>query len=194
MKRICVFCGSCSGGNPKYRQLALQTGAEIARRGFELVYGGGNVGLMGAVADSALEHGARVIGIIPDGLLAREVGHRHITELRTVASMHERKAVMADLSDGFVALPGGYGTFDEFFEIVTWAQLGMHSKPCALLNACGYYDPILAMIDKADEEQFLRPQHRKLVLVGTEIAEVLDKMDAYRAPETIEKWIDRDRS
>jgi uncharacterized protein (TIGR00730 family) len=156
-----------------------------------VVYGGGNIGLMGAIADAALDAGGRVIGIIPDGLLRREVGHLHLTELHIVNSMHERKAMMADLSDGFIAMPGGYGTFEEFFEIVTWAQLGMHRKPCALLNVAGYYDPMLAMIDRANEEQFLRPSHRDLVLVGDTIETLLVRMNAYSPPESVEKWIDR---
>jgi len=133
----------------------------------------------------------KVIGIIPDGLLRREVGHLNLTELHIVDSMHERKAMMADLSDGFIALPGGYGTFEEFFEVVTWAQLGMHRKPCCLLNVEGYYDPMLAMIDRANEDKFLRPQHRKLVLVGKSIEDLLEQMNRYTAPQSIDKWIDR---
>ena len=191
MKRICVFCGSSSGARATYREAAVQTGRAIADGGLELVYGGGNIGLMGAVADAALEAGGKVIGIIPDGLLRREVGHLNLTELHIVDSMHERKAMMADLSDGFIALPGGYGTFEEFFEVVTWAQLGMHRKPCCLLNVEGYYDPMLAMIDRANEDKFLRPQHRKLVLVGKSIEDLLEQMNRYTAPQSIDKWIDR---
>jgi uncharacterized protein (TIGR00730 family) len=191
MKRICVFCGSSNGAKPIYREAAVQCGRAIVESGIELVYGGGNIGLMGALADAALEADGRVIGIIPDGLLRREVGHLHLSELHIVNSMHERKAMMADLSDGFIALPGGYGTFEEFFEIVTWAQLGMHRKPCGLLNVAGYYDPMLTMIDRANQEKFLRPQHRDLVLVGANIDELLSLMVHYSPPPSLEKWIDR---
>jgi len=191
MKRICVFCGSSKGLKPAYREAAVEIGRAIAAKGFELVYGGGNIGLMGELADAALEAGGRVIGVIPDGLLRREVGHLHLTELHIVSSMHERKAMMAELSDAFVALPGGYGTLEEFFEIVTWAQLGMHRKPCGLLNVSGYFDPLLDMIDRANEEQFLRPHHRELVLVASQVDDLLDQMARYRPPMSLDKWIDR---
>ena len=142
-KRLCVFCGSSHGANPAYAEAAKNVGSELARRGIGLVYGGGNVGLMGVVADAVLAGGGEVVGVIPEALMAKELGHRSIQDLRVVKTMHERKAMMAELADGFIALPGGIGTFEEFFEIVTWAQLGFHSKPCALLNVNGFYDPLL---------------------------------------------------
>ncbi|HTJ30910.1 MAG TPA: TIGR00730 family Rossman fold protein [Acidobacteriaceae bacterium] len=182
MKRVCVFCGSSEGVRPEYRAAAEQVGALLAQRGIELVYGGGKVGLMGAVADAALTAGGRVIGIIPQGLVDREVSHQGLTELRVVASMHERKALMADLAEGFLCLPGGYGTWDEFCEILTWAQLGLHRHACGLLNVAGYYDPLLAMADRAREEGFVREEYRRLMLADADAERLLDRMEEYVSP------------
>ena len=192
-ERICVFCGSNSGIKPVYRDAALVLGKLLAARGIELVYGGGNVGLMGVLADAALESGGRVIGVIPESLMAKEVGHAGLTELRIVKSMHERKALMADLSDGFIAMPGGFGTFEEFCEIVTWSQLGIHAKPCGLLNVEGYYDPLLQLFDYAVREGFLREENRRLVLEDRDPQRLLEEMARFRAP-AVGKWIGRDES
>jgi uncharacterized protein (TIGR00730 family) len=166
-------------------------GELLARRGLGLVYGGGCVGLMGILADAVLAAGGEVIGVIPAALMAREVGHTGVTELRVVGSMHERKALMADLSDAFVALPGGFGTLEEFCEVLTWAQLGIHRKPCGLLNADGYYDPLLALLDHAVAERFLRPAHRALVLEERDLERLLDRLATSRLPD-LEKWVDRE--
>ena len=186
--RICVFCGSNLGSNPVYRQAAAELGRLLADREIELVYGGGNIGLMGVLADTILEERGHVIGVIPESLMAKEVGHQGLTELRIVGSMHERKALMADLSDGFIALPGGYGTFEEFCEVVTWSQLGLHTKPCAVLNVEGYFDPLLALFDYAVKEGFLRRENRTLVLEDRDPRHLLEKMSAFRAPR-VGKWI-----
>jgi len=190
-QRICVFCGSNLGTNPRYRHAAVELGRLLAIRGIELVYGAGNIGLMGVLADSVLEAGGRVIGIIPESLMAREVGHLGLTELRIVGSMHERKALMADLSDAFIALPGGYGTFEEFCEVVTWSQLGFHIKPCGVVNVEGYYDPLLALFDQAVQEGFLKQENRALVLEDYSSERLLEKMAAFRAP-AVGKWINDD--
>src|SRR5258708_4155206 len=166
-RRICVFCGSSSGTRPVYQKAAQTVGQLLCRRGIELVYGGGRVGLMGVVADACLNDGGRVIGVIPQALADKEVAHTGLTELRIVASMHERKALMADLSDAFMALPGGFGTWEEFFEVLTWAQLGIQRKACGILNVDGYYDPLLEMADRALSEGFLRAVHRDLLLSGS---------------------------
>lgn len=189
IRRICVFCGSNLGINPVYRQAAVAVGLLMADRGIELVYGGGNIGLMGVLADAVLESGGRVIGVIPGSLLVREVGHQGLTELRIVKSMHERKALMSDLSDGFIAMPGGFGTLEEFCEVVTWSQLGIHSKPCGLLNIEGYYDPLLALFDHAVCEGFLREENRRLVLEDCDPAQLLEKFASF-APQPVDKWID----
>lgn len=190
MKRICVFCGSSNGSQPVYAQSARALGTVLASNGIGLVYGGGNVGLMGVVADAAMESGGEVIGVIPEALVQRELAHRAVTELIVVRSMHERKAMMAELSDAFIAMPGGYGTFEEFCEIITWAQLGLHRKPCAILNVEGYYDPLLALFDRAVAEGFVHPSNRQLVLQGSEPNGLLKLFEAYKPPRT-EKWIDR---
>jgi uncharacterized protein (TIGR00730 family) len=190
LRRICVFCGSSPGASPAYAEAARHFGQLLARRGLGLVYGGGNVGLMGILADAVLEEGGEVIGVIPHSLVTREVGHRGLTDLRVVDTMHERKALMADLADGFVALPGGIGTLDEWFEIWTWAQLGLHAKPCALLDVADYYSPLLAFLDRMVEERFLRDAHRAFVLVDTDAERLLDRMAAH-TPPAVEKWIDR---
>lgn len=192
MKRICVFCGSSSGANPVYLQAAREVGRTLARRGLGLVYGGGSVGLMGAVADATLEAGGEVVGVIPRALQLRELAHARLTTLLVVGSMHERKAKMAELSDGFLALPGGMGTLEEFAEILTWAQLGLHSRPCGLLDVAGYYRPLVAFFDRAAAEGFVRPDHRRLVMVGEEPGDLLDRFATW-TPPAVERWID-DRS
>ncbi len=191
MKRVCVFCGSARGSRSQYLEAAQEVGGLLAARGLTLVYGGGNVGLMGAVADAALAAGGEVIGVIPESLVAWEVAHAGLTDLQVVPSMHVRKARMADLADAFIALPGGFGTFDEFCEVLTWSQLGFHQKPCGVLNVAGYYTPLLALFDHAVEEQFLRPQHRALVLEDTDPTRLLDRLATFKAPP-LHKWIDRD--
>jgi uncharacterized protein (TIGR00730 family) len=188
MHRLCVFCGSSAGVRPAYAAAARATGRLLAERGIELVYGGGRVGLMGAVADAVLAAGGRAHGVIPEALTAREVAHGGLTELHVVGTMHERKARMADMADAFVALPGGYGTFEEFCEVLTWSQLGIHPKPCGLLNVSGYYAPLLALFDHAVAEGFLRPQHRELVLEAEAPGLLLDRLEAFRPPKT-EPWI-----
>ena len=197
MKRICVFCGSNAGHNPIYRIEAEKVGRLLAARGIELVYGAGNIGLMGAVADACLEAGGTVIGVIPEALVGKEVAgrvvdHRALTRLEVVDSMHTRKARMAELSDGFIALPGGFGTFEEFCEILTWGQLGFHVKPMGLLNINGFYDPLLAMFDRAVSDGFLRPQNRAMALADTEIEPLLAQMDGYR-PEPVSKWLKEEK-
>jgi uncharacterized protein (TIGR00730 family) len=187
-QRICVFCGSNSGFNPVYREAATALGELFIDRGIGLVYGGGDIGLMGVLADAMLAKGGNVIGVIPESLMAKEVGHQGVSELRIVKSMHERKALMADLSDGFIALPGGYGTFEEFCEVVTWSQLGLHAKPCGVLNVAGYYDPLLELFDRSVREGFLRTENRELVLEDPDPEELLRKMAAF-VPLPAEKWV-----
>lgn len=193
VKRVCVFCGSSPGARPLYAETARNLGTLLAQRGLSLIYGGAQVGLMGAVADAVLAAGGEVIGVIPEALMRKEVGHHGLQELRIVGSMHERKAQMAELADGFIALPGGCGTFEEFFEIVTWAQLGLHHKPCGLLNVAGYYDALLALLDHAIAERFVRPEHRRLILESASAEDLLAAMENYRPP-ILEKWIDRDET
>ncbi len=190
MKRICVFCGSSAGSKPEYRACAEELGVELAEREIGLVYGGGNVGLMGAIADFALRAGGEVIGVIPEHLMSREIGHKQLTELHIVHSMHERKAMMADLADAFIALPGGFGTLEEFFEVLTWSQLGLHAKPCGVINILDYYSPLLRMLDHAVEEHFLKPQNRALVLSRNTPSELLRALEEWR-PIPVEKWLDR---
>jgi uncharacterized protein (TIGR00730 family) len=191
MKRICVFCGSSAGNRAEYRACAEALGTELVRRNIRLVYGGGNVGLMGAIADSVLKAGGEAIGVIPEHLMAREIGHSHLTKLHIVRSMHERKALMADLSDAFIALPGGFGTLEEFFEVLTWSQLGLHAKPCGIVNVLDYYTPLLAMLDHAVEERFLKAQNRALVLARETPTELLQALEEWH-PVHVEKWLDRD--
>lgn len=187
---VCVFCGSSPGANDAYRALALELGTTIAARGLRLVYGGGNVGLMGALADAALEAGGEVVGVIPQHLVDREVAHGGLTALRVVRSMHERKALMAELADGFVALPGGLGTLEELFEIWTWGQLGLHRKPYALLDTSGFFDPLITFLDRLVSERFLKPAHREMLLVDTAPARLLDRLTQHEVP-AVTKWIDR---
>jgi uncharacterized protein (TIGR00730 family) len=189
MKRICVFCGSSAGRNPVYLDAARRTGRALARRGIGVVYGGGGVGLMAAVADAALEAGGEVIGVIPRALQLRELAHDGLTTLHVVGSMHERKAKMAELAEGFVALPGGMGTLEEFAEILTWAQLGLHLWPCGLLDVGGYYRPLVAFFDHAEAEGFLKPEHRKLVLVADDPDALVDRFLAWEPPR-LQRWID----
>ena len=191
MKRICVFCGSSVGSHPEYRAAAEEMGTELVRRNIGLVYGGGNIGLMGVLADAVLKAGGEAVGVIPERLMEREVGHNGLTKLHIVRSMHERKALMADLSDAFIALPGGFGTLEEFCEVVTWAQLGLHAKPCGILNVLGYYSPLLAMFDHAVEERFLKIENRSLVLARDSVAELLRALEDWH-PMRVEKWLDRE--
>jgi uncharacterized protein (TIGR00730 family) len=182
MRKICIFTGSRHGKSPVYTTVAAQLGHELVARGCGLVYGGGNVGLMNVIADTVLGLGGEVIGVIPNSLVSREVAHRGLTELRVVQSMHERKAVMAELSDGFIAMPGGIGTMEEIFEVLSWAQLGLHDKPCGLLNAAGYYDPLIQFLDHAVSADFIKPQHRALMIVEERPAALLDRFEqAWRA-------------
>ena len=190
MKRICVFAGSSSGARDEYAAAAKELGRALARAQLGVVYGGARVGLMGALADAALSGGGHVIGVIPEALVAKEVAHRALSELRVVKSMHERKAMMADLADGFVALPGGWGTVEEFFEILTWGQLGFHRKPCGLLNIHGYFDHLLSFVDHGFDEGFVRREQRSMVLVSESPNELLEAMADYKAP-VVEKWIER---
>ena len=190
IERVCVFCGSNPGASPVYAEAARALGEEIAERGLGLVYGGGNVGLMRVVADAALAAGAEVIGVIPRSLVAREVAHQGLTELRVVGSMHERKTLMSELADGFIALPGGIGTLEEWFETRTWAQLGLHAKPIGLLDVADYYGQLLRFLDHVVAERFVHPDHRGMVLVETDPGHLLDRLRAYTAP-VVEKWIER---
>ncbi len=190
LNRVCVFCGSSNGRRPSYRAAAAELGRLLAARRIGIVYGGGNVGLMGALADAALEAGGGVIGVIPEHLVSRELAHRSV-DLRIVHSMHERKALMADLSDAFIALPGGLGTFEEFCEVLTWSQLGLHVKACALLNVERYYDELLGLFDHAVAEGFVRAENRRLVLVDEDADRLLDRLAAWHSPQ-VERWIDRD--
>jgi len=190
LRRICVFCGSSSGTGNVYLESAREVGRLLCERGIELVYGGGKVGLMGALADACLAGGGRVTGIIPQLLVDKEVAHQGLTELRVVRTMHERKALMADLADAFLALPGGYGTWDELCEVLTWTQIGIQRKASALLNVNGYYDPLLAMADRAVAEGFLRDIHRELLLTDTNPARLLDRLETYVTP-VVDKWMGR---
>jgi len=184
---LCIFCGSSFGKRPSYAAAAKATGRLLAERGITLVYGGGNVGLMGVAADACLAAGGHVIGVIPRALADREVAHRGLTDLRIVGSMHERKALMADLSDAFIALPGGFGTFDELFEILTWAQIGLHRKPFGLLNVDGYFDPLLGLADHMLAEGFLREAHRSMIQSDTDPARLLDRLAGSATP-VADKW------
>ena len=190
MKRICVFAGSNAGVDDAYRRVAISLADALAVRGIELVYGGGCIGLMGVLADAMLARGGRVIGVIPETLMVREVGHRGLTDLKVVDSMHERKATMAALSDGFIALPGGFGTLEELFEVLTWAQLGLHGHPCGVLNVAGYFDALLAFLDHARGQGFVRDVHHEMLLVDDAAPRLLDRFAGYRAP-AVAKWLTR---
>ncbi|MDP3599629.1 MAG: TIGR00730 family Rossman fold protein [Bosea sp. (in: a-proteobacteria)] len=191
MKSVCVFCGSNPGNDPVYAEGARAMGVEIARRGMVLVYGGGAVGLMGIVADAALAAGGEVHGIIPRALREKEVGHHHLTRLEIVETMHIRKARMAELSEGFIAMPGGIGTFEELFEIWTWAQLGIHDKPLAFLNVAGFYDPLATFLDNTVEAGFLKQTHRAMTITDTQPATLLDRMEQY-VPAVTYKWVEKE--
>lgn len=191
--RICVFCGSNAGTQPTYAEAAHELGRLFAREGVALVYGGGSVGLMGQLADAVLEAGGEVIGVIPHALWAREVGHRGLTDIRIVDTMHERKAMMADLADAFIALPGGLGTLEEIFEIWTWAQLGLHAKPVGFLDVSGYYAPLMQFLDRAVSEGFLREEHRATAVIESDPSLLLRRFDAWKPPR-VEKWITRDET
>lgn len=188
MRSICVFCGSNHGARPAYTAAAQELGQVLARRGLTLVYGGTDVGLMGVLANAALEAGGQVTGVITAALQDRGLAFAGLSELRVVGSLAERKALMAELADGFVALPGGLGTLDELFEVLVWAQFHTHSKPCGLLNVAGYYDRLLAFFDVATRERFVREEHRQMVLVADHPEALLDRFQSYTAP-TVEKWI-----
>jgi uncharacterized protein (TIGR00730 family) len=193
IKRICVYCGSNSGADPAYTQAACELGDALVERGLGLVYGGGRVGLMGAIADTVLARGGSVIGVIPEALVKMEVAHRGLTELRVVRSMHERKALMVDLADAFIALPGGFGTVEEFCEVLTWTQLGLHQKPHGILNISNYYDSLLAFFDHAVAAKFVRPAHRELVHTADQPGRLLDLLAQARPPQ-LHKWLDRDQT
>lgn len=190
IKKICVFCGSSLGTSPVYAGGAQRLARILLNRNITLVYGGANVGLMRILADSVLEGGGRVIGVMPRSLVEKEVAHQNLSEMHIVEGMQERKAMMADLSDAFIALPGAFGTFDEIFEVLTWNQLGMIRKPIALFNLEGYFDPLLAMLDRAVEEQFLRPEHRNMLQVSNDASRLLTLLENYQ-PVTAHKWIER---
>jgi hypothetical protein len=193
LKRVCVYCGSSSGNDPAYTNAARALGATLAQRGLGLVYGGGRVGLMGTIADAVLAAGGEVIGIIPEALVQMEVAHHGLADLRVVKSMHERKALMVDLCDAFIALPGGYGTLDEFCEVLTWAQLGLHQKPHGILNVRGYFDGLLAFFDHAVATGFIRPAHREFIHTSADPHQLLDQLAAAR-PAHSSKWITRDQT
>jgi uncharacterized protein (TIGR00730 family) len=188
---VCVFCGSNGGADPAYLEAAATTGRALAERGLRLVYGGGKVGMMGAIADAALAAGGDVVGVIPQQIFDLEIGHEGVSELRVVGSMHERKALMAELADAFVALPGGIGTFEELFEVYTWAQLGLHRKPLGLLDVAGYYAPLEEMLDHAVEQRFLRPETRAMLVRDESLDALLERFAGWRPPGAM-KWIDRD--
>lgn len=190
LHRICVYCGSSPGDDPAHRAAAQALGGFLAREGLTVVYGGGNIGLMGAVADGALAAGGQVIGVIPQSLLEKELGHRGVTELHVTGSMHERKQLMVDLSDGFIALPGGFGTLDELFETLTWLQLGFHHKPVGLLNVGGFFDGLIGFIRHMSQSGFLKPEHADCVLVESDAEKLLSRMRTFRPPD-LGKWIEK---
>ena len=190
MKRITVFCGSSFGIDALYKEQAALLGQTLAKQNIELVYGGANVGLMGAVADGSLNEGGKVIGVLPDFLRSKEIAHTGLTELILVESMHERKTKMNDLCDGVIALPGGFGTLDELFEMITWAQLGLHKKPIAILNINGFYDSLIELLQTMTDKGLLKEVNQKMLLVSDDIEDLLDKMKNY-IPPTVGKWIDK---
>ena len=192
MQHICVFCGSQAGANDLYQQAAVELGHLLAERRYGLIYGGGRVGLMGIIANAVLRAGGEVTGVIPEAMVTRELAHHGVTHLHIVASMHERKARMADLADAFIALPGGYGTLEELFEIITWAQLGIHRKPIGLLNIGGYFDALTTFLDHAIEEKFIHPEHRQLLLVETRPVALLDALGHHTLPG-VRLWLTSER-
>ncbi|KAB0665671.1 TIGR00730 family Rossman fold protein [Oryzomonas japonica] len=190
MKSICVYCGSNPGRREAYANAARDLAKSLVERNLRLVYGGASVGIMGIVADTVLQLGGEAVGVIPDALMRKEIAHPNLTELHVTRSMHERKTMMAELSDGFIALPGGIGTLEEIFEIWTWAQLGFHAKPCGLLNIAGYYDALIAFLDHTVAEQFVREPHRSMLLVEQAPEALLDRFAGYKPP-TIQKWVEK---
>lgn len=193
MQRICVFCGANRGARPEYAAAARELASALVRRDLTLVYGGGRVGLMGELADAVLAAGGKAVGVIPRNLVLREVGHTGLTELHVVETMHERKARMAELADAFIALPGGLGTLEEVFEVWTWGQLGVHAKPVGFLDVAGYYAPLMTFLDRGVEEQFVKPAHREMAIVETNVETLLDRLGRYEPPN-VEKWIDAART
>jgi uncharacterized protein (TIGR00730 family) len=185
-----VFAGSSTGARPEYRAAAEELGVALARRRIDVVFGGGQVGLMGVLADAVLAAGGHITGVIPEALVSREIAHLGLADLRIVRSMHERKALMADLADAFVALPGGWGTLEEFFEVLTWAQLGLHRKPCGLLNVAGYFDGLLAFLDDAIEKEFVKRENGALVLVAASVESLFEQLAGFQPPPPVTKWID----
>lgn len=190
MKRICVYAGSSPGARPEFMATARELGTLLAERGIGVVYGGGNVGLMGALADAALTAGGEVIGVIPHALAAKELAHPTVTQLHAVETMHERKALMAAESHGFIALPGGIGTLEELFEALTWLQLGLHTKPVGVLNVCGYYDRLFDFLSTMETERFIRGEHRSMLIIETSASVLLDRLLGFAAPD-VGKWLDR---
>jgi uncharacterized protein (TIGR00730 family) len=190
VKNLCVFCGSQFGNRPEYEVAARLLGLELAGRGIRLIYGGGRVGLMGVVADAVMAAGGEVVGVIPEFLMQKEIGHVGLTELHVVDSMHSRKAKMAELADGFVALPGGFGTFEEFFEVLTWAQLGMHNKPVGLLDVADFYLPMVAFLRHSAAQGFIRNDHLSLIVHAREPEDLIQRLSGYQAV-TVPKWLDR---
>ena len=196
MKKItslCVYCGSAAGGSPAYADAARALGRELVRRDIGLVYGGGNVGLMGAIADEVMASGGRATGVIPEALMQREVGHHGLTELHVVKDMHERKALMAELAAGFIAMPGGFGTLEELFEVTTWAQLGLHQKPIGLLNVNGFYDGLTGFASHLVSQGFVRPNHAQLLMHAPDAAGLLDQFERY-VPNIKVKWLEREQA
>lgn len=182
IKRVCVFCGSSPGSRPEYIHAVRKLGQSLASRKIGVVYGGSNIGMMGQLARAVLEHGGQVTGVIPRDLVARKVAYTDLPDLRVVETMHERKALMAELADGFIALPGGFGTIEEFFEVLTWSQLGIHQKPGGLLNVLGYFDQLVRFLDHCEQQQFIEPEHRAMVLIDPEPETLLAKLESYRPP------------
>jgi uncharacterized protein (TIGR00730 family) len=194
MERICVFCGASPGARPEYAQATTELARTLVADGIGVVYGGGGVGLMGVLADGVLVEGGEIIGVIPRALVDREIAHRDVTDMRVVGSMHERKALMAELADAFIALPGGLGTLEELFEVYTWAQLGLHRKPCALLNVQGYYDGVEDFLSHAVEERFLREDHREMLMVESEPRALIERLREFEPDAALPKWIDREET
>ena len=193
LKQVCVFCGSNPGTDPAYVAAAEEVGRFLAAEDIGLVFGGGRVGLMGTIADTVMDSGGRVTGVIPHDLAEKEVAHQNLTELHVVNSMHERKMLMARSSDGFIAMPGGFGTFEEICEVITWTQLGFQKKPCGILNVARYYDELIALFDNATRKGFIRPEHRALVQVSNDIGDLIAKMRLFE-PSMNRKWIDEERT
>ena len=188
VRSVCIYCGSSLGNSPEYAEQASILARTLAQNAITIVYGGAKVGLMGVIADTALAEGGKVIGVIPQSLVEKEVAHQGLSKIHVVESMHERKALMSELSEGFIALPGGVGTFEEIFEVWTWAQLGFHSKPCGLLNISSYFDTLSAFISHAASEGFIKPQHHEMLIVAATVDELLARFNTYR-PQTVKKWI-----